>query len=207
MRIAIFSYYSFRLAVIKYWTHKLLTLNLNLLKSNKYTQRILHVITGVNEGWLVFEKVIPFTFSSLFGIIRSNTFWLGMWLIYKITVCHNFLGVHMLYKSLYGREVEASQTWLCSNQLWSMGKKKKKKSCLVPTCGDPDVTGVMWRLGSDVFNMFHKWLTHHRFGFVVKVETTYENKMQPNGRNEEGRVASSIALVFWWLAGSVLLLL
>lgn len=126
MRIAIFSYYSFRLAVIKYWTHKLLTLNLNLLKSNKYTQRILHVITGVNEGWLVFEKVIPF--SSLFGIIRSNTFWLGMWLIYKITVYHNFLGVHMLYKSLYGREVEASQTWLCSNQLWSMGKKKKKKN-------------------------------------------------------------------------------
>lgn len=126
MRIAIFSYYSFRLAVIKYWTHKLLTLNLNLLKSNKYTQRILHVITGVNEGWLVFEKVIPFTFSSLFGIIRSNTFWLGMWLIYKITVYHNFLGVHMLYKSLYGREVQASQTWLCVQincEVWAKIKK------------------------------------------------------------------------------------
>lgn len=38
-------------------------------------------------------------------------------------------------------------------EVWA---KKKKKSCLVPTCGDPDVTGVMWRLGSDVFNMFHK---------------------------------------------------
>ena len=39
-------------------------------------------------------------------------FWLKMWSIYKVSVYHNF-SVHVLYKILYGREVQASQTWLC----------------------------------------------------------------------------------------------
>lgn len=70
--------------------------------------------------------------------------------MYEISVYHNFLGVP--FKSLGGREVQASQTGLCiqiTHELWP------PESMSGPHCGEPDVTGLTW-LGSDIFNMFHK---------------------------------------------------
>lgn len=49
--IVIFPYQSFGLAIVKYRALKLLTSNLNLLKSNTFMQRIFH-FKGVNADWL-----------------------------------------------------------------------------------------------------------------------------------------------------------
>lgn len=116
--VAVFPYQSFRWAIMKCRAFKTIAFQFELIKVTNLHKEFF-ILSRVNAGLFVLEKVVSFTYSSLFGFIKSNTFRLKIWLMYEISVYHNFLGVP--FKSLCSREVQASQTWLCiqiTRELW-----------------------------------------------------------------------------------------
>lgn len=116
--VAMFPYQSFRLAIMTCRAFKTIAFQFELIKVTNLHKEFF-ILSKVNAGLFVLEKVVSFTYSSLFRFIETNAFWLKIWLMYEISVYHNFLGVP--FKSLCGREVQASQTWLCfqvTRELW-----------------------------------------------------------------------------------------
>lgn len=69
-----FPYQSFRLAIMSCRAFKTIAFQFDLIKVTSLHKE-LFILSRVNAGLFVLEKV-SFTYSSLFGFIETNAFWL-----------------------------------------------------------------------------------------------------------------------------------
>lgn len=70
-----FPYQSFRLAIMTCRAFKTIAFQFELIKVTNLPKEFF-ILSRVHAGLFVLEKVVSFTYSSLFGFIETNAFWL-----------------------------------------------------------------------------------------------------------------------------------